>query len=107
MKKRNKQTKMQKYNKIIRLIPIGHKNAVSMRYLANILNTTNRDIREIIHRARLDGIMICGDDYGYYRPANEEELIRYYFRVRCRANTTYAVVEAIRKQLKIDGVDLD
>lgn len=48
-------------------IPIGHNNAVSRQYLANVTGMKDRDIRDAIHDARRDTVIINVGN-GYYRP---------------------------------------
>lgn len=65
----------QKKHVIMNYIPSGKYNAVSMRYLAMILNTNTRVIRSMVLNARIAGHIIIGDDNGYYLPCYEEDLI--------------------------------
>ena len=59
---------------ILDYIPEGREHAVSMRYLAIILNTDTRTIRSMVHNARISGHVVIGDDSGYYKPVYEEDV---------------------------------
>lgn len=61
-------------------IPYGKENAVSMCELADNLNTTQRRLRLMIERARIDGNIIAGTRAGLYVPQTDDELREY---VRC------------------------
>ena len=84
---------------ISKFIPNGKENAVSMRYLANILDVAERDIRQAILNARLQGEIICGTQFGYYTPADDSELTEYYYYARTRALTTLRSLKATRKRV--------
>ena len=88
-------------------MPMGRENAVPMRYIAVILNMSEREVRSIVNEARLAGHMIVGDDNGYYLPETDGELLDYYFRLRSRANTTQSVLDAVLIHLQIRGVNPD
>lgn len=64
-----------KFSEILEYIPEGKENAVSMRYLADLLNKDTREIREKVLKARIDGHVIIGDENGYYKPSCEADLI--------------------------------
>ena len=53
---------------LIELLTHGKAHAVSMAHLAAVLGCNEREVRAMIHRARCDGSIICGDSNGYYLP---------------------------------------
>lgn len=56
---------------------LGHTRAIRAKDLAYKFNTNIREINDAIRSLRLDGILIGSSKdkpYGYYLPANEEEV---------------------------------
>ena len=82
------------------LLPRGKAQAVSMLHLADYLGCTDREIRAMIHRARCEGSIICGDSSGYYLPETREELIRWYRLAKKRSLSGLKALKAARQQLK-------
>lgn len=100
-------TKEKQVEKIVSCMPMGRENAVPMRYIAVILNMSEREVRSTVNEARLAGHMIVGDDNGYYLPETDGELLDYYFRLRSHANTTQSVLDAVLIHLRIRGINPD
>ena len=63
---------------IVSLIPVGAKNAISMKNLSEKSGVSDRQVRRLIKNARFDGIEIIGDSNGYYLPETQEERRRFY-----------------------------
>lgn len=101
---KDKQTKVER---IVSCMPMGRENAVPMRYIAVILNMSEREVRSAVNEARLAGHMIIGDDFGYYLPETDGELLDYYFRLRSHANTTQSVLDVVLIHLLMRGVNPD
>ena len=87
-------------NRILELIPKGRENAVSLAYLAEMLNVSERTTKEYVSRARKKGISIVGDRFGYYKPANREELQWYYRIFRKRGLTALSSISSARRDLQ-------
>ena len=87
-------------NRILELIPEGRENAVSLAYLAEMLSFNERTIKRYISEIRKNGTPIVGDQYGYYRPANREELQWYYRIFRKRGLTALSSISSARRELQ-------
>ncbi|MDO4484257.1 MAG: hypothetical protein Q4C54_07460 [Clostridia bacterium] len=90
---------MERYAFIVNLIPEGEENAVSMRDLARALQTEERKVRQYVEKARADGLFICSGDAGYFLPADDADLIRYYRRHHARLKTSYRALLPLKKYL--------
>lgn len=89
--------------KITDFIPSGRKNAISNVTLAIILNTNKRTIRALVLAARMRGAPICsvcGENGGYYMPANESEALAYYRQQKHRIKTSKAALNGVIKYLR-------
>ena len=62
---------------ILDLVPTGIQNAVSMSYVARILNTDERTVRSMVEKARQDGNIIAVCEDGYFIPDTLEDLLDY------------------------------
>ena len=100
-------TKEKQVERIVSCMPTGRENAVPMRYIAVILNMSEREVRSTVNDARLLGHMIIGDDNGYYLPETNGELLDYYFRLKSHANTTQSVLDVVLTHLYLRGVNPD
>ena len=70
----------------------GPENAVTLRYLANLLDMDERAVRAQIARERKVGrIIISDNEHGYFRPSNTEEIKRFYHSMSHRAKEILAV----------------
>ena len=98
---------MEGSNKLIRLIPKGEANAISMHTLSVYLDCSERETRRIIKYARLAGKVICGDSSGYYLPETVAELRAYYHLAKERAATSRKCLKAVCRALEIEGEHLD
>lgn len=85
---------------------IGKDKAISMTFLARVTNKDKRTVRSMVHKARLCGHVICGDDNGYYLPASEEELTAWINREECALRSkTRALRSAKARKDDIYGKD--
>lgn len=80
-----------RYEKLIRNIPKGEKNAIKTPQLLISMNYLERDKRSLqamIEDARGEGILICSSSNGYYFPSKKEELEKYISsqKKRCKAH---------------------
>lgn len=90
-----------KHRDLLIHIPRGSDNAVSMRDLANALGTDTRQVRHLIERARIDGVIIAGTNAGIFIPENEFELKEYVNRTVSRIRTSRATVLPALKKLEV------
>lgn len=67
---------------MLEMIPTGKQDAVSMTNLSKMLKLPSSDVRLLILKARIKGVLICSGDAGYYFPENEGELKEYANRRR-------------------------
>lgn len=93
-----------KLQKIIDMIPTGEDHAVSMPSLARALDVSEREVRQIVLRARMAGGIIAGTASGYFIPDSDEELLAYYRMAEARSLTTLASLKATRHELKRRGI---
>ena len=49
-------------------VPCGQADAISANDLSDLLEMDRRELRKIIEKSRRAGILICGDNHGYYFP---------------------------------------
>ena len=89
-----------------KIIPFGKGNSVSMARLSAHFRTSERDIRAMIHRARCEGAIICGDEAGYYQPETQEELLHWYKLAKRRSLSGLKALKAARKRLREQGFEL-
>lgn len=71
---------------ILEYIPYGKGNAVKREDLRDMLGVSDRDMRRMIAQARKDAPIInLSDGYGYYRPNDKDDLLRYILQEQARA----------------------
>ena len=87
-------------NRILELIPEGRENSVSLAYLAEMLKVSERTAKKYVSHARKKGTPIVGDQFGYYKPANREELQWYYRIFRKRGLTALSSISSARRELQ-------
>lgn len=95
------------HKKLLTLIPTGSRSAISQHELANALDVSPRRVRLMILTARTDGEFICGDDSGYYIPADDEELYRWYLRARSRNKSGWKSIAPARRYLRREGYNIE
>lgn len=81
-------------------IPTGKIDAISAEDLAKLLNRDKRSLRQTVEEARRDGILICGDNHGYYKPESETEIRAYVHRVRGRIKTASICLAPFIREIK-------
>lgn len=74
-------------------IPEGGDEAVSMKALALLTNSTPRDVRLEVLNARLSGELICSNEHGYFRPKTRDEAIHWYRTMKARVHTTMRIID--------------
>ena len=91
-------------NEILRFIPRGRRNAISMKQLSILTGWTLRETRAAIYRARCAGALICSscDRFasGYFQPANREEVERFVKLEESRIKSAAKAVRSARQYLK-------
>ena len=96
--------------KITGFIPSGRENAISMHDLANAVGTNTRTVRQMVHKARVDGEMICSSKSkpnGYYYPADVQEALAWYRMTRHASVSMLASLKTVRRYLKDAGLNPD
>lgn len=84
-------------------IPVGRKNAISNETLALTLGTDKRNARAQVLAARMRGVPICstcGENGGYFLPADEGEALVYYRQQNHRIKTARAALNGVKKYLR-------
>ena len=93
-----------KKHPILDLIPIGEGRAVSMHYLASILNVETRDVRRMVEEARVDGYIIATCEDGYFIPETMVELLKYRNTHMKRINSA---IRALSPAFEITGDQME
>lgn len=83
---------------IANLLPVGRENAIRGWYLAELLQTDQRTVVEMIRKDRLKGAAICSDSKGGYYLADEaDDLIRSADSLKSRGIKCIEVASAMDK----------
>lgn len=79
----------------------GAENAIRLEVLAEILGTTPRDVRKLVHRERAAGYPIISSTSfpGFFKPACREDVDRFARSMKSRASETYKVAAAAQRFL--------
>lgn len=87
-----------------KLLPVGRSSALTARQLADLLDTTPREVTRSIEASRRRGVPICasvdGDNGGYYLPANAGELVVYLAERERRTRNIQTGTTAMRETLE-------
>lgn len=97
-------------NKIADALPKGKGNAVSAESLVALYGLkSSRELRQEIHRERMQGELIASDENGYYIPQTRAEITAYLNRHERMAISIFASLKAARDALRdVDGqMDLE
>ena len=80
------------------LLMEGHENGLHLRDLARITDRTEREVRQMIHQERRQGIPILSNSKdGYYLPGNECEKSECVRQMRGRAREILAAAAGIER----------
>lgn len=80
------------------LLMEGHENGLHLRDLARITDRTEREVRQMIHQERRQGIPILSNSKdGYYLPGNEYEKADCVRQMRGRAREILAAAVGIER----------
>lgn len=89
-------------DKLIDNLRFGKENAITRENLAKKMGMGDRDVRELIERARRDGYIIVNDckGAGYYRTNNPDDIEKAYWQERRRALSILYRLKTMRRVLK-------
>ena len=87
------------YKSVVACFRYGRANAVHMNDLQRYSGLDNRRLRKMIELIRRDGVCICADEAGYYRPETAEELEKYIKRVEATAKSTFYTLRTAKNEL--------
>ena len=80
------------------LLMEGHENGLHLRDLVRITDRTEREVRQMIHQERRQGIPILSNSKdGYYLPGNEYEKAECVRQMRGRAREILAAAAGIER----------
>lgn len=90
---------------ILKYIPSGKKNAISVQRLAEISGAkSERCLRGDIAELRKAGEIICSSPAGYYKPATPAELDDFIKRMKAHAIGVFqAIASAQKAQKEMEG----
>lgn len=95
---------------IVKLIPVGHEKAISMRKLANLTHLDERDVRNIVYHLVVDSDIPIGssnepDTGGYFIIKDRQDMEVAAKHIKPRAVAIYRRVRALEKmeQEMFDG----
>lgn len=83
----------------------GYNNAISSKDLQKMTGLTERELRKVVERERLDGELILANPDGYFLPSKDTEAAAYEIAAWCETQKTKAlsmlyVERAVRKSAK-------
>lgn len=85
---------------LLRYLGVGEDQAISMTFLARVLNVDKRTVRSFVHNARLNGYVIVGNDSGYFVPRTEAEVTAWLNRQECALRSKAKALRSAREALK-------
>ena len=87
------------YDYLYQHIPVGVENAVHQNELAEMLNTTPAYAKNIVRKARQEGLQILSGVEGYWFPANELEKKEFVRLMQKQAISRLKTAKPIRSTL--------
>lgn len=93
--------------KITEQIPVGKENAISSKELETLTGLTKRQIKKAVRDARINNVLICSGQTGYYTPADMNELMNWYIPANKRVKDSFMPLKHARAILKAAGINLD
>ena len=87
------------YKSLLACFRYGKANAVHLNDLKRYAELDGRRLRKMIELLRRDGICICSDEAGYYRPETAEELESYIKIVEATAKSTFYTLRTAKAEL--------
>lgn len=90
---------------IFSLLGEGEENGLKARELANITGLSAREVQRKVRQERLRGALIISTSrYGFFRPANGSDIVRYRRSLRHRAAEIFKLERAVEIALsQMDG----
>lgn len=89
------------------LLPTGEENAIPGRELARLLKCHYRDVTKSINYLRQQGAVICSSSAGFFKPADDAELIRFVRTMHSRVREIRAAAASAEKLIiKRGGFDV-
>lgn len=85
---------------ILQTIGTGEENAVHLSELVKLTQLSERDTRRVIEQLRRNGVLICSNECGYFKPNTSDELRRYVRQEQARTRSIYRRTAPARKQLR-------
>lgn len=82
------------------LLPTGRSSAIHVRDLMGLTGLTDRAVRSAVEVLRLHDVLICGDGFGLYRPANLDELRKWEKHRTATARAIYRTTREARRILR-------
>lgn len=91
--------------KLIGILKQGSGNPVSRSSLADLMGTSDRQVRKMIERAGAAGVIICNEQNGrgYYIAEDIDEIERQYRQELSRMKSMYKRTLPLRRALKEAG----
>lgn len=90
--------------RISNLLSSGAENGIGLRDLCNMTGLSQREVRQVIQRERLNGAPILSNNRdGYFLPGNEMEVASCVRSLRHRATEVFRTAEAIKKAAVNNG----
>lgn len=93
---------------IIDLIPFGHENAVTYKWLKRLTGLSKRAVRNEISKSRKENIILnMQDGKGFFRPLENEEdlLLRFYRQEMHRNNEHLETLRPIQEFFYFKGIE--
>lgn len=89
-------------DKLVDNLRFGKENAITRKNLAKRMGMGDRDVRELVERARRAGYIIVSDCFhgGYYRTDDADEIEKAYWQERRRALSILSRLKTMRAVLK-------
>lgn len=87
------------YKSLLACFCYGKANAIHLHDLQRYSGLDSRRLRKIIELIRRDGVCVCSDEAGYYRPETAEELEKYIKRVEATAKSTFYTLKTAKAEL--------
>ena len=89
-------------DKLVDNLRFGKENAITRENLAKKMGMGDRDMRELVERARRAGYIIVNDckGNGYYRTNNADDIEKAYWQERRRALSILSRLKTMRRVLK-------
>lgn len=85
-------------------IPMHEENAVPAKQLAQMWNTNERAVRDIVQDMREQGFWVCSGNNGYFLASDVLETEHFVRRMFAHAIQELRAIKHMRKALKEEGI---